>query len=76
MENGDKKGQGAIQHSCRDTQATVPHPLSHLFLHSLTQPLLFLHQQSFYQPTSQGRCGHGPRWDSCQQKNKNKQTVQ
>lgn len=73
MENGNKKGQGAIQHSCGDTQAILPHPLSHLFLHSPALPLLFLHQQSFSQPTRQAGCGHHPRQDSWQ---KNKTNVQ
>lgn len=68
MENGDKKGQGAIQHSCGDTHATVPRPLSHLFLHSLALSLLFLHQQSFSQHTRQAGHGHRPRCESCPKK--------
>lgn len=75
MENGDEKGQGAIQHSCGDTQTTVPHTLSHLFLHSLVLPLLFLHQQSFSQRTRQAGCGHSPRWESCQKTNKQTSTI-
>lgn len=70
MKNGDKKGQGAIQHSCGDTQAKLPIPHFHLFLHSPAPPLLFLNQQNLSQSTKQPGCGHHPRQESCGKKNK------